>query len=61
MIAIGVRQLPGLRQALQLLAQDAPLLASAEAQLADQLLVSGARAGQPLDVAQQFAVGHARI
>src|SRR5579875_3812409 len=53
-----MHQLAAIRQPLQLLAQKAPLLAAAQSQLTDQLFVSGPPSGQPLDVAQQFAVRH---
>ena len=58
-IAVDLHQLPRSRQPPQLLAQLTPLLATAEPQLAHQLLESRAPIRQPLDVAQQFPVVHA--
>ncbi len=58
-LPVDLHQLTRARQPAQLLAQLAPLLAAAEPQLANQLLVSGAPLRQPLNVAQQFAIVHA--
>jgi hypothetical protein len=60
MFAVQLNQLPRTGESPQLFAQLAPLLAAAQAEFPHQLLVTGAAAGQTLDVAQQIAVCHTR-
>jgi hypothetical protein len=57
-IAVGLHQLALAGEAAELLAEQTALLASAQAQLAYQLLIASAAVGQALDVAEQFAVVH---
>lgn len=58
MIPVDVNELAGGGEVFQLLAEQTAVLAAAQAQFPDELLVSGAAAGQPLDMAQQIAVRH---
>ena len=59
MLAIELGQVAARGEAGQLLQQQAPLAAAAQAQFAHQLLVAGLGAGGAGDARDQFAIGHA--
>ena len=58
MLAIGFDEIAGGGEAGEVFEEQTAFAASAERELADELLVSGALAGGSLDLAEEFAVGH---
>ena len=58
LLAVGFDEMAGGGEAGEMFEEEAAFAASAERELADELLVSGALAGGSLDAAEEFAVGH---